>query len=192
MTGSQIATPFPLPTFKPGRDGEATSADLLTFLQTLISENLGQEGTGKIPDATKESWAALIDGLSEHFLATLPTSSVAVWSALDEKVSLCQATLDVIERVANCTGNVFTESDERSLLVLYRLLAFLNILCSWDPVHIPEFKQKNKPDNLRKQAIKSCCSVVFALREDGFKEATVTETIIEQSLAISHRTSMFP
>ncbi|THH12376.1 hypothetical protein EW145_g35 [Phellinidium pouzarii] len=163
MAASHPPTPFKVTSFSPGQEGEATPSDFLTFLHTLIAENLNDNGPVliRIPASSKDSYVTLVGGLSEHFLVTFPNSSSELWSTLQEKIKLCSTSLDVIERAALRVDGLFAESDECSIVVLRRLFEFFITLSSWK-ASTSKHTTVASPSELRRKVIETIGAVIDA------------------------------
>lgn len=161
MTEAAVPAPtqIPLPTFRVGKNLDATSSDLLDFLRTLVSQAKGCDELGRTVRLDRGGWMATIDGLSEHILASFPVPNSVPWNALLEKTSLCDASLEVIECAAICEDHLFQDSDERSVLVLFRVLSFLITVGLWSNSSTSERYRSNSPQILRRKA----CATVEAI-----------------------------
>ncbi|KAI5124851.1 hypothetical protein M0805_007285 [Coniferiporia weirii] len=178
MASTLPPSPFTVGSFRPGQEGEASPADFLVFLQTLLAESLDSPVSNRIPASAKESWTALVEGLSEHFLSTFPGSSSELWNALQEKIKLCSASLDVIERAALRVDGLFADSDKRSITILRRLLKFYFILSTWAT---PASKCANvdSPGGLRRKVVETVGAVIGAFA-DNSRDSAVCKMFMEK------------
>ncbi|KAH8118428.1 hypothetical protein DFH11DRAFT_671972 [Phellopilus nigrolimitatus] len=173
-------SPFPITSFQLDQEGETTPANFLAFLQTLLSKGLG---SSRIPVSSKEDWTTLVEGLSEHFLATFPNTGSTLWSTLHEKIKLCSESLVVIERAAIRVDELFVDSDGRSIVILGRLLGFLLTLESWTTPAVSQCNKVDSPGELRKKAIEAVGAAVGAFTSKSQGESAICEKLLERSLA---------
>jgi len=144
-------TPFPVPTFE-NVEGDASPEQFLSFLRTLILENLDGDPSMRIPAANKDTWVTVVVGLADHFLASFPSSNSVSWSAIHEKVNLVQVTLEVIQRVSSRVDGVFLGPGDLAQKVFTRLLNLCNVLEVWISIEVPKGDGVPTPLDLREHA----------------------------------------
>lgn len=181
MNETPPASQFPAFSFRPGKDSNAaaTPGDLHAFLQKLISESLS--GVGRISAAEKSNWVALIDGLSENFLETFPSSSSVSWKALEEKIKLCVVSLEVIVGASSRVESLYLDSDEHARLSLFRLFAFLRVLTTWD-AHSSSSEIQYSSYTIRGKAIYAIDKILESLLANGSGKSILYSTVRESSL----------
>lgn len=129
-TTAPSTTPFPVPTFN-GSGNDASQVDeFLEFLRTLVSQYLSDHGP-RISKLNKNAWVTVIDGLTDHLLATFPLPDIVSWSALREKVTSVLTTLDVVERVFERVDGIYQGTADMVKKVFARLLNLCFVLDSW-------------------------------------------------------------
>ena len=183
MAPSVPSTPFPLGSRGTSHEGEASPAELLSFLETLIAENLSDDNTECIPASAKESWATIVEGLSDHFLATFPKQRSVLWNMLHEKIRLCSTGLTVIERAAMRVEGLFSDTDSRSFDTVQRMFDLLLALQAWSCGPIPQCTKIDTPGVLRNKLIKSLEAVLVSFTST-IAESTVLSSVLNGCLRL--------
>ena len=146
------STPFPVPSFQ-NTDGDASPKQFLSFLRNLIAQNLDGDPSIRIPASEKDNWIPIIDGLSDHFLASFPTSNVVPWTAMHEKLGLIEITLEIIQRVTVRVDGLYSGPGDAAKKIFVRLLNLCNALDSWLDVDIVIEDDMLTPLRLRERAL---------------------------------------
>ncbi|KAL5508165.1 hypothetical protein ACEPAH_5783 [Sanghuangporus vaninii] len=181
MPPSVPSTPFPVGSLHSGRGKEASPSELLIFLETLIAENLSENNNELIPASARESWATIIEGLSEHFLATFPKPRSVLWNMLHEKIKLCATSLTVIERAAIRVEGLFSETDNRSIEILRKVSNLLLILEAWSCSFSVTCNKVESPSTLRDKLVKTMSSILRAFARST-AESLLVKNVLEKSL----------
>lgn len=183
MPSSAPPTPFPVGSFRSGHGQDASPAKFLRYLETLIAAHLSDNSTERIPALAKEDWIPIIEGLSEHFLATFPKSDSELWNTLHEKIKLCSTSLDVIERAALRVDELFVETDARAIIILHRLFSLLFTLQTWTTPVGPQCSKLDDPCVLRTRAVETIGSVLKAFASTRL-ESSVHKIVLGGSITI--------
>jgi len=147
------STPFPVSTFQ-NKNVDASPKQFLGFLRKLVADNLDGDPSIRIPASGKDSWMTIINGLSDHFLVSFPTSNVVEWSAMHEKLDLIKITLEIIQRVTGRVDALFSGSEDAANTMFVRLLNLCSALDSWLDVNIPIEREMPTPLQLRDKTFK--------------------------------------
>ncbi|KAF8165695.1 hypothetical protein B0H34DRAFT_248869 [Crassisporium funariophilum] len=123
------STPFPVPAFG-GTDSNATPAEFLEFLRSLITQYLG-DACPRIPAANKAAWITIVDGLTDHFLGPFPSPDIVSWNTMQEKVEVTAMTLEVIGRVFRRVECIYNGSEQLVRKLFARLLDLCKVLDIW-------------------------------------------------------------
>lgn len=121
------STPFPVPSFQDG-DADASPAAFLQFMRKLISENLTEHSAVR---PNQETWVPVVQGLSEHFLASFPLPTGLPWDTIHEKVRFTEVTLEVIERTILRVDSLFAGQGGLAKTTFIRLVNVCSILDLW-------------------------------------------------------------
>lgn len=148
------STPFPVPSFQ-NADAEASPTQFLGFLRNLIAENLEGDPSVRIPVSDRESWITVINGLSDHFLASFPCANVVPWNAMHEKLELIEITLEIIKRVTFRVDAMYSGPGDAAKRIFARLLNLCSALDSWIDVEVPVEEGIPTPLHLRGQAFQT-------------------------------------
>jgi serine/threonine-protein kinase ATR len=145
------STPFPVPSFQ-NADADASPKQFLAFLHNLVAENLDGDPSIRIPASSRDSWVTVINGLSDHFLASFPTSDVVPWGAMHEKLDLIEITLEIVQRVTVRVDALYSGPGDAAAKIFVRLLGLCSALDSWVDVDILIEDEIPTPARLRGKA----------------------------------------
>lgn len=124
------STPFPVPSFQ-NADADASPKQFLGFLRKLVAENLDGDPSIRIPSTNRDSWVTVVNGLSDHFLASFPTVNVVPWNAMREKLELIEITLEIIQRVTVRVDAMYSGPGDAAKKIFVRLLSLCTALDTW-------------------------------------------------------------
>jgi serine/threonine-protein kinase ATR len=148
------STPFPVPNFQ-NTDADASPKQFLGFLRNLVAENLDGDPSIQIPATSRDSWITVINGLSDHFLASFPTSNVVPWTEMHDKLDLIDITLEIIHRVTVRVDALFSgPGDDAAKKIFVRLLNLCSALDSWLDVDIVVEDDIPTPLHLREKTFR--------------------------------------
>src|ERR1700685_1785932 len=147
------STTFPVPSFQ-NPDADTSPKQFLGFLRKLVADNLNSDPSIRIPASNKETWITVINGLSDHFLASFPTSNVVSWSTMHEKLDLIEITLEIIQRVTGRVDGLYSGPGDAVKATFVRLLHLCSALDSWLDVAIPIEDGVPTPHRLREKAFR--------------------------------------
>lgn len=188
MPPSVPSTPFPL---RSGHGKAASPSELLSQLESLVADNLGENDNEPIPVSAREGWLAIIEGLAEHFLESFPKPRSVLWNTLHEKVGLCTTSLTIIERAARRVEGLFSETDRRSLDILRRMFNLLLTLEAWS-CSLPTVCNKvESPSSLRSKLIKTLAPVLRSFARSTLESSAVMH-VLAKSLKAIHGATSFP
>jgi serine/threonine-protein kinase ATR len=123
-------TPFPVPSFN-GSNFDASPAQFLEFLRSLISQYLDGDATSHIDASNTQTWTAIVVSLAETFLASFPLPDHVPWNTMQEKVTIVEATLEVMQRVFQRVDGIYYGSDDLVKKLFARLLDLCQVLDLW-------------------------------------------------------------
>ena len=162
MSAVPPSTPFPVPGFN-ASSGNATPAQFLEFLRSLITEYLG-DTSPRILSSAKAAWVTIVDGLTDHFLGPFPLPDIVAWETMLEKVEMTDATLEVIKRVFMRVEGIYNGSEVLVRKMFARLLDLCRTLDVWVDVGILSGDQAFTPGYIKE---KTLGLLVFLLRGLG-------------------------
>ncbi|KAJ7098649.1 hypothetical protein B0H15DRAFT_585784 [Mycena belliarum] len=194
---------FPVTAFE--SDSNASPQKFLEFLANLVAENLDGDPTVRISAANKRIWVTVVDGLSEQFLASFPSTDKVGWHDMHEKVRLAASSLDIIRRVSDRVEGMFHGPRDLAQRTFARLLNFCNVMEIWLDVEVEQVQGLPSPRELADDALHTTLLVLRSLggamahitdsKEPAWKTLRVilTECIdIIQDLILRSSTLVFP
>ncbi|KAF9534592.1 hypothetical protein CPB83DRAFT_204155 [Crepidotus variabilis] len=136
----------------------ATPAEFLDFLRSLTTLHLGDDRP-RITDNTA-SWVTIVDGLTDHFLGTFPIPDIVAWGAMEEKVEVTRATLEVIRRAFLRVDGIHNSTEELLRKLFARLLDLCRVLDVWVEGLGEEDGMTTSPRSLRDAAFSALKTVL--------------------------------
>jgi serine/threonine-protein kinase ATR len=146
------STPFPVPSFH-NADSDTSPKEFQAFLRKLVTDDLDGDPSIRIPASSRDSWITVINGLSDHFLASFPTSNVVLWGAMHEKLDLIEITLEIVQRVTVRVDALFSGPGDAGKKIFVRLLNLCSALDSWLDVDIIVEDEIPTPVRIREKAL---------------------------------------
>lgn len=157
------STPFPVPSFQ-NAESDASPTQFLGFLKTLVAENL-VDSTIRIPSSSRDNWVTIINGLSDHFLASFPVMNAVPWNAMREKLELIEITLEIIQRVTARVDAMYSADEDAAKKTFVRLLSLCVALDSWTGVDVNIDDGVLSPSHLRVKAFEAGSGILRHLGE---------------------------
>lgn len=163
MSAIPPSTPFPVPGLN-GTSDNATPAEFLSFLRSIINEYLG-DNCPRITK-TKDTWVTIVNGLTDHLLGTFPLPDVVSWNAMEEKVVMTEVSLDVIRRVFLRVESVDIGSEGIVRKLSARLLDLCKALDVWREAEVIYGEGMFSPAYLKDRAFETLVSVLRCLGDN--------------------------
>lgn len=158
------STPFPVPSFQ-NADSDASPKQFLDFLRNLIAENFQDDDPSITkPASERDNWVTIVNGLSEHFLASFPSSNAVPWNAMHDKLELIDHTLEIITRVTSRVEAAYAGPGDAAKALFTHLLNLCNALDCWLDVEVTNEPGVPTPLQLRDKTVKA---IVGLLRHLG-------------------------
>jgi len=125
--------PAPLSSQFPNLSGSQSNYDpaqFLLFLRSLVKRYLGDD-CHPIPLAKKDDWVTIVNGLADHFLGSFYLPDDVSWEAMQERLEITEATLEVVRRVFLRVEGIYNDSEELIRKMFVRLLDLCRVLDLW-------------------------------------------------------------
>lgn len=133
------------------------------FLLALVAQHLTIEPPVPILPDTKDGWAAVLAGLSDHFLATFGAYGDNSWTDMTDKIKVLDLTVDFIPRVAARLHNVYIGPGDLAKKLFARLIKFCLLLDVWADVPDLELDGLPTPQSLQERAFLAILSIIHHL-----------------------------
>lgn len=125
------STQFPVPSFQNADLDDASPKQFLAFLRNLVIQDLNGDPSIRIPASGRAGWVTVITELSDHFLASFPSSNVVPWNAMHDKLELIEITLEIIQRVTARVDALYSGPGDAAKHLFARLLSLCSSLDFW-------------------------------------------------------------
>ncbi|KAF8961111.1 hypothetical protein BDZ97DRAFT_1258324 [Flammula alnicola] len=158
------STPFPVPGFN-GADSNATPAEFLKFLRSLIIQYLGDD-CPRIT-ANKAAWVTIVNGLTDHLLGSFPLPDIVIWNTMEEKIVMTEVTLEVIRRVFLRVDGVYNGSEGLVRKMFARLLDLCQVLDVWTNREVVCAEGTFSPAQMNEKALNVLVSVLRGLGDSS-------------------------
>ncbi|EGO27933.1 hypothetical protein SERLADRAFT_414152 [Serpula lacrymans var. lacrymans S7.9] len=187
-----VSTQFIVPaTFQSTTEGEVAPKHFLEFLNSLIAGELSEDFISVVPSSHKETWTAVLSGLSDVILGLFPYARPALWESIHERLVLTDISLDVIQRATDRIDSLYVGLEDITKKFFVQLLGLCHSSESWLDVQVPEKEGIPIPSTLHSKAIQGM--IVFLRSLGGSVKTTegsgkppwkVLRDVISESLDI--------
>ncbi|KAH9482313.1 Serine/threonine-protein kinase ATR [Psilocybe cubensis] len=131
-----------------GADNPYDPASFTEMLKRIAIEDLGDNPSQK-EKSNPNNWVQILDGITDHLLGPFPDPSITAWEAMEEKVTMTEAALQVIQRAFSRVVTIYDASENLVKKLLARLLDLYRILDSWTDSEQVDIKDFINPKQMK-------------------------------------------